>query len=80
MQVITYDRCGGCFEFKKYYKYQEGCYILSKIEWTEIDRTKEPGCFKITGVPKVRDIEISLDRSCDPDFSDFIRKRVKVVK
>lgn len=80
MLVSSYTCCGGCYEFMKYYKYQKGYYILSKIEWTEMDRTKEPGCFKITGVPKVKDIEISLDRICDPDFSDFIRKKVKVVK
>jgi hypothetical protein len=45
-----------------------------------MDRTKEPGCFKITGVPKVSDIKISVDRSCDPSLSDFIKKRVNVVK
>lgn len=79
-QLSTYNRCGWCYEFIKYYKYRNGHYILSKIEWTDMDRTKEPGCFKITGVPKVNDIKISVDRSCDEDLSDFIKKRVKVVK
>ena len=45
-----------------------------------MDRTKEPGCFKITGIPKVKDIEVTLERSCDPEFSDYIKKRVKVLK
>jgi hypothetical protein len=79
-QVFTYDRCGWCYEFIKYYKYRNGHYILSKIEWTDMDRTKEPGCFKITGVPKVRDIKTSVDINCDPDLSDSIKKRVKIVK
>jgi hypothetical protein len=79
-QVFTYDRCGWCYEFMKYYKYQNGHYTLSKIEWTDMDRTKEPGCFKITGVPKVRDIKIDVDTSCNPDLSDSIKKRVKIVK
>jgi len=45
-----------------------------------MDRTKEPGCFKITGVPKVRDIKTSVDINCDPDLSGSIKKRVKIVK
>lgn len=80
MQVSTYNRCGACNEFIKYYKYQKGHYILSKIEWTERDSTNESGCIKITGLPKIKDIEIDVDRSCDPDLSNFINKRVKVVK
>jgi hypothetical protein len=79
-QVITYDRCGWCLEFMKYYKYRNGHYILSKIEWTDVDTTKEPGCFKITGIPKVRDIKIDVDTSCDEALSDTIKKRVKIVK
>ncbi len=79
-QIETYMRCGGCLEFKKYYKYKNGRFIFTKIEWTDMDRTKEPGCFKITGIPKVKDIEVNLERSCDPAFSDYIKKRVKVLK
>ena len=79
-QVVTYTTCGGCLEFMKYYKYQNGHYIFTKIEWTDMDRTKEPGCFKITGIPKVKDIEVTLERSCDPEFSDYIKKQVKVFK
>jgi len=59
----------------KYYKYRTGHYILTKIEWTGMDRTKEPGCFKITGIPRVRDIEIDVNSSCDPGLSDFIKKK-----
>jgi len=79
-QVVTYTRCGGCLEFMKYYKYQNGHYIFTKIEWTDMDRTKEPGCFKISGIPKVKDIKVTMERSCDPEFSDYIKKRVKVLK
>lgn len=79
-QLLTYDRCGACCEFIKYYKYRDGQCVLSKIEWTEMDRTKEPGCFKITGISKVRDIEINEEKMFDPDFSEYIKKRVKIVK
>jgi len=79
-QLLTYNRCGACLEFIKYYKYLKGHYILSKIEWTEMDTTKEPDCFKITGIPKVRDIVINEGRMCDPAFSDYIEKRVKILK
>ncbi|MCX5842258.1 MAG: hypothetical protein NT022_00650 [Deltaproteobacteria bacterium] len=79
-QVITYDTCGGCEEFMKYYKYRNGHYILSKIEWTERNNTKEPGCFKFTGIPIVGDIKIDVNRSCDPALPGFIKKRVKNVE
>ena len=62
-QVVTYTRCGGCLEFMKYYKYQNGHYIFTKIEWTDMDRTKESGCFKITGIPKVKDIALCANIS-----------------
>jgi hypothetical protein len=79
-QIITYNRCGWCYEFMKYYKYRNGNYILSKIEWTDMDTTKKLDCLKITGIPKLGDIKITVDRSCDPSLSDYIRKRVKIVK
>jgi hypothetical protein len=79
-QLVTYERDGWCGEFMKYYKYRNGYYIFTKIEWTDMDRSEEPGCFKITGVPKVRDIEINERRIYDPKFKDYLKKRVKIVK
>jgi hypothetical protein len=79
-QLITYERDGWCGEFMKYYKYRNGYYIFTKIEWTDMDMTKKPPCYKITGIPKVRDIEINERRIYDPKFKDYLKKKVKIVK
>jgi hypothetical protein len=80
-QIITYNRGGFCEEYREYYKFSNNKLILVKIEWTEIDRTRDEeaggfGCFKYTGIPRNGIEKLHFD---EREIS-YIRKRMKEIK
>jgi len=89
-QIITYDREGFCAEISAYYKVMNNKLVLSKAEWTEIDRRRDKevggfGCFMYTGTPRHPGVKIDPERFLYPeDIKDggpsYIRKIMKNIK
>ncbi len=84
-QIKTYWRGGWCWECREYFEMdRNNRLILKKLEWTEIDKMNtKSGCYKLTGLPRDRNITVvghifyNMNQS---DFEKFIRKKVKILK
>lgn len=84
--IKTYWRNGGCYEFREYFSLEKNFRLsLQKVEWTEIDNTKEEsGCLKFTAIPrgtKTIDFLGGAFYSTDYDrFRKMLHTKVKVIK
>jgi hypothetical protein len=85
-QIITYERNGWCAENREYYKIVKDRLILTKAEWTEMDRTRdkevgEPACFKYTGKPRNSNIKIDPSKVFyNENTTSYMRKRMIDIK
>jgi len=89
-QIITYDREGACAEISVYYEVMNNKLVLSKAEWSEIDRRRDEevggfGCFMYTGTPRHPGLKIDPERFLYPEDikdggSSYIRKIMKNIK
>jgi hypothetical protein len=84
--INTYSRNGWCYEFSEYFRLDKNdSMILKKVEWTEIDNSKEEaGCLKLTAIPRDTKAIDSLGYTfytTDYDkFRKMLFKKVKVIK
>jgi hypothetical protein len=64
--ITSYSRSGWCYESIGYYSLTGDKLALLKIEWTEMDRTRDeevggPACFKYSGIPRYKNVMITPD-------------------
>jgi hypothetical protein len=86
--ITSYSSSGWCYESKGYYSITVNKLTLSKIEWTEMDRTRDkevggPACFKYSGVPHSKNIMIVPDDFIIAMYENklpYLRKKLKNVK
>jgi hypothetical protein len=86
--ITSNSTSGGCFYSKGYYSITGNKLILSKIEWTEIDRRRDKeaggfGCFKYSGIPRSEDVMIVPDDFILAMYENklpYLRKKLKNVK
>jgi hypothetical protein len=79
-QIITYDRSGGCQEYMRYYKVRNNQFVVTKVEWTELNNANPQPCFKFTGIPLREGIVTDNEKFPYMDDKGELRKKLKIVK